>query len=203
MFGFFPNSSKTQLRGQGIKLCLPEKANYVEWLSLRNRNKEFLTPFEPKWAAVDLTARSFSLRVKNARRAARQGTDYSFFIFDTGANGKKAPASILVGGITLSNVRYRAARHANIGYWLGKEYLGMNYMGRAMALCLDFAFNSLKLQRVHAASMPHNQSSINVLLKAGFEKEGFSREFLQIAGTYQDHNLYGLTARHYMTIKGN
>lgn len=203
MFGLIENSSLVQLAGQGIKLCLPTKTNYAEWLNLRNRNKEFLTPFEPKWASVDLTIRSFSLRVKNARRAAKQGTDYSFFIFDTCADVENASASILVGGITLSNVRYRAARHANIGYWLGRDHTGLNYMGRAMALCLDFAFNRLKLQRIHAASMPHNQVSINVLQRAGFEKEGFAREYLQIAGTYQDHNLYGITARRYMTIKGN
>lgn len=203
MFGFAKRIAFPQLMGQGIELRLPSKSDHTIWQNFRQQNGEFLTPFIPKWSAKDLSAESYAILVKNAHQAAEKGTDYSYFIFDLDSDGQNAQKPVLVGGITLSNVRYSAARHANVGYWLGENYIGKNFMGRAIALCQDFAFNTLKLNRIHAACLPDNQASINVLRKAGFEEEGFAPQFLQINGTYQDHNLYGLTATRYMTIKGN
>ncbi|MCF6303130.1 MAG: GNAT family N-acetyltransferase [Devosiaceae bacterium] len=182
---------------------LPQKSDYSQWLQLRTQSKEFLTPFEPKWPQKPPSRTHFARRVKNYAEIADKKTGFSFFIFDTSPQPSSPKSEQLVGGITLSNIRYRAANHANLGYWLGYNYVGKNYMGRAMNLCLSFAFESLKLQRIHAACLPHNQNSIKVLTKSGFVKEGFAEEFLQIGGTYQDHNLYGLTATRYATIKGN
>ncbi|WP_341849645.1 GNAT family N-acetyltransferase [Thermoflavimicrobium dichotomicum] len=41
--------------------------------------------------------------------------------------------------------------------------------------------------------MPHNHASIRVLEKAGFRKEGFSRNYLKINGNWEDHFIFAIT----------
>ena len=40
--------------------------------------------------------------------------------------------------------------------------------------------------------MAHNAASIALVKRAGFEKEGYSRRFLKIAGRWQDHERWAL-----------
>jgi ribosomal-protein-alanine N-acetyltransferase len=54
------------------------------------------------------------------------------------------------------------------------------------------AFGGLKFERMEAACLPENTASIRVLEKVGFQREGFARRYLSIAGTRRDHLLFGL-----------
>ena len=134
----------------------------------------------------------FTARVKRARQEAEDGSDYSFLIFAT-AGGKET----LVGGITLSNIRRRAAQFANLGYWMGREFAGQGMMTEAVGITLPFVFDSLDLHRLHAAFLPGNTASRRVLEKNGFAEEGFAAGYLQIDGRWEDHVLFGLTRERY------
>ena len=57
---------------------------------------------------------------------------------------------------------------------------------------IGFAFERLGLHRVEAACLPHNEKSASLLVKAGFEEEGFARAYLKIDGDWRDHRLFGL-----------
>ena len=63
-------------------------------------------------------------------------------------------------------------------------------MKRAVRLGLGFAFDTLGLRRVEAGCVPGNEASIRVLEANGFEREGYAREYLCIAGEWKDHILY-------------
>nr|WP_323748855.1 GNAT family protein [Chelatococcus asaccharovorans] len=63
------------------------------------------------------------------------------------------------------------------------------YAGGVRA-ALRFAFIDLGLQRVEAACLPNNMASIGLLEKAGFQREGYARRYLCIAGVWQDHLLF-------------
>ncbi|MCS6761516.1 MAG: hypothetical protein MO846_05730 [Candidatus Devosia symbiotica] len=52
-------------------------------------------------------------RVKRAREEVEEGSDYSLLIFQS--DGRK---QTLVSGVTLSNVRRRAAQFVNLSYWM-------------------------------------------------------------------------------------
>src|SRR5690606_35898890 len=130
---------------------------------------------------------------KSAREEAEAGSDYSFFIFlDDGSN-------TLVGGITLSNVRRRAAQFVNLGYWMGQPFAGRGLMTEAVGVCLPFVFDTLDLHRIHTAFLPGNRPSRRVLEKNGFVEEGFAESYLQINGRWEDHVLFGLTKERYET----
>lgn len=180
------------LRGKHVLLRAPTLADYGAWYELRRSSREFLKPFEPRWTEADLAPKVYAARVKRARLEAEEGTDYSFFIFMP-----DAPREKLVGGITLSNVRRRAAQFVNLGYWMGQPFAGQGLMTEAVATTLPFVFNTLELHRIHAAFLPGNMASRRVLEKNGFVEEGFAQNYLQINGRWEDHVLFGLTRERY------
>jgi ribosomal-protein-alanine N-acetyltransferase len=180
------------LRSPRLLLRLPTLADYPSWHVLRRESRDFLRPFEPRWTEADLGRRVFVTRVKRARQEAEEGTDYSFFIFLT-TGGQET----LVGGITLSNVRRRAAQFVNLGYWMGQQFAGQGHMSEAVGICLPFVFDTLDLHRIHAAFLPGNAASRRVLEKNGFVEEGFAERYLQINGRWEDHVLFGLTKERY------
>jgi len=53
-------------------------------------------------------------------------------------------------------------------------------------------FASLRLHRLEAACLPHNEASMRLLESVGFEREGYARAYLRIAGRWQDHVLFAL-----------
>jgi len=196
MFGILSKEQNHILEGDGLRLRPARKSDYVAWQSVRAKSRHFLAPFEPSWSELDLTRHAFEDRVRNSQREARRGSEFSFLLFDTSSSNE-----CLIGGLTLSNVRYRAARHANLGYWMGVEYAAKGQMSRAVGLCLPFAFEYLNLRRLHAACLPHNLPSRKVLENNGFMEEGFAEQYLQIDGEWRDHVLYGLSQHRFSTIE--
>jgi [ribosomal protein S5]-alanine N-acetyltransferase len=175
------------LRGQRIVLRLPHMNDYAQWSALRRASQDFLRPFEPRWTEMDLSRSVFSARVRRARQEAEEGTDYTFLMFRPGPRGEE-----LVGGITLSNIRRRAAQFVNLGYWMGQAHAGHGLMTEGVSVIVPFVFETLDLHRIHAAFLPGNTASRRVLEKNGFVEEGFARSYLQINGRWEDHVLMGL-----------
>ncbi|GHA30558.1 ribosomal-protein-alanine N-acetyltransferase [Devosia pacifica] len=188
MFWPWTSSETPVLEGTTVHLRLPQLRDYDQWYALRRSSRDFLRPFEPRWTELDLARSAFVSRVRRGRQEAVEGTDYSFFVLRMN-NG----AEELLGGITLSNVRRRAAQHVNLGYWMGQPFAGQGIMTEAVGATLPFIFDTLSLHRAHAAFLPHNMASRRVLEKNGFVEEGFAEAYLQIDGRWADHVLFGLT----------
>ncbi len=70
---------------------------------------------------------------------------------------------------------------------------GQGYMTEALREVVRFSFQDFGLHRLMAGYMPRNLGSGRVLEKLGFEKEGQAKDFLFIAGTWEDHILTALT----------
>jgi len=195
---FWPWSSPAPLitlKGQNVLLRLPQGRDYDDWYRLRRESQHFLRPFEPRWTELDLAKRVYSMRVRRARQEAEEGSDYTFFIFLP--DGRK---QVLVGGITLSNIRRRAAQFVTLGYWMGQRYAGKGLMSEAVGVTLPFIFEVLDLHRAHAAFLPTNTASRRVLEKNGFVEEGFAKHYLQINGRWEDHVLMGLTRERWESL---
>lgn len=192
MLTWFARDDTPVLVGSRVVLRAPRPADYLAWKTLRKESRPFLKPFEPRWTEADLAHRVYQARLKRGKEEARQGTDYTFFIFL-----RDGSRETLVGGITLSNIRRRAAQFANLGYWMGQDFAGKGYMTEAVRLVVAYAFDSLLLHRVHAAFLPHNMASRRVLEKNGFKEEGYAENYLQIDGKWADHVLFGLTRERY------
>jgi ribosomal-protein-alanine N-acetyltransferase len=169
--------------GDRVVLRAPQTSDYAEWAALREASRAFLTPWEPSWPPDDLTRGSFRRRIKRYTEDQRSDLAYPFFIF-------RKLDSVLVGGLTLANIRRGCAQTGNLGYWTGAAHARKGYMTAAVTSFLPFAFQTLRLHRIEAACIPANAASIRLLEKTGFRREGFAREYLCIAGVWQDHLLY-------------
>ena len=183
---FLGRSEPLRLVGDRVFLRPPERGDYEPWASLRARSRGFLAPVGADLAAgraepVELSRRGLSRYAEDWR--TDQG--YNFFIF---RNEDEA----LAGGIGLSNVRRGVAETASLGYWIGEPFARQRYMTAALPLVLDFAFTRLRLHRVEAACLPTNVPSRALLLRTGFQQEGYARGYLLIDGKWQDHLLFAI-----------
>jgi len=195
MRGLWSRPEAPVLESDGLRLRLPRPADFEPWQALRERSRRHLKPFEPRWTLADLGQKAFNGRLRRTARLAAEGSEFSFFLFAVEKEDER-----LIGGLTLSNIRYRAACHASLGYWMGADHAGHGHMTRAVGMAMRFAFDKLHLKRMHAACLPHNAASRRVLEKNGFVEEGFAEKYLQIDGRWQDHVLFGLTDERFAAL---
>ncbi|MGB0943294.1 MAG: GNAT family N-acetyltransferase [Marinomonas sp.] len=76
-----------------------------------------------------------------------------------------------------------------LGYSIDKRFEGQGLMTEILDAGIAYIFERLKLNRIMANYIPTNEGSGAVLNKLGFEKEGYARKYLKIAGKWQDHVL--------------
>jgi ribosomal-protein-alanine N-acetyltransferase len=172
-----------EVRGEGLVLRPPTLADFESWAALRAQSKAHLVPFEPQWSHDELSRGAFRRRLRQQAREYDADTGYAFHIF-------LDRRDMLVGGLTLSNVRRGVASAASLGYWVGLPFAGQGVMTRAVQAVLPFAFGRLGLHRIEAACLPNNRASMRVLEKTGFRREGVARGYLRINGLWQDHVLH-------------
>ncbi len=175
------------IQGAGVHLRPPTTSDYAAWAELRNRSRDHLMPWEPQWSRDELSRSAFRRRLRHYHREIRDDQGYAFFLFRDGDE-------TLLGGLTLSNVRRGVTQAASLGYWLGQPYVRRGVMTAAVAAVAPFVFDELKLHRLEAACLPHNQASIRVLQQNGFKNEGLARRYLKIDGEWRDHLLFALLA---------
>jgi [ribosomal protein S5]-alanine N-acetyltransferase len=174
-----------EIRGRGLWLRPPAMVDYPAWFELRAGSRDQLTPFEPAWAHDELSRSAYRRRLRHYGRDLREDLGYAFFIF-------RESDDVLIGGLTLSNVRRGVSQTAAVGYWVGAGFSGQGLMTDALRIAIPFAFEGLRLHRLEAACLPHNAASIRVLAKNGFQAEGRARRYLKINGNWQDHLLFAL-----------
>lgn len=184
---FRRSRATSTLSGQGVSLRFPVKDDFQEWVHLRIASRSFLEPWEPTWPDDEFSQSAFRYRIRRYRDLREDDLCYPYFIFAENS---------LVGAVTLSNVRRGVAQAGTLGYWIGEPFTRRGYMHRALSLLVPHCFAGLGLHRVEAACLPRNQASIGLLEKAGFEREGYARSYLQIAGTWEDHLLYAKVSPH-------
>ena len=169
--------------GEGVVLRTPQMTDYPEWAELREASRDFLTPWEPTWPADDLTRSAFRRRLRRYSEDIRTDQGYAFLVF-------RKSDGVLVGGLTLANIRRGVAQAGSLGYWMGLPYARQGYMTAAVNAVIPFALEKLRLHRLEAACIPTNAGSIRLLEKNGFVREGYAREYLCINGIWQDHLLF-------------
>jgi ribosomal-protein-alanine N-acetyltransferase len=171
------------VEGEGVYLRAPQTGDYADWAALREASRAFLTPWEPTWPADDLSRGAFRRRLRRYAEDLRTDSSYAFFLF------RKAD-HVLLGGLTLANIRRGVAQAGSLGYWIGEPYARRGLMTAAVRTLVPFSFAALRLHRLEAACIPSNAASIRLLENSGFSREGYAREYLCINGLWQDHVLF-------------
>jgi ribosomal-protein-alanine N-acetyltransferase len=188
---FLRSTSDTDVRplaeSGAVTLRPPQIGDYMAWAALREASREHLVPWEPSWGPDELSRASYKQRLRHYVQEAREGTGYAFFITRTNDG-------VLLGGLSLSNVRRGVTQSSSIGYWIGAPYARQGYMTASVRAVLPYVFEFLGLHRLEAACLPNNIGSIAVLERNGFHREGIARSYLKINGLWQDHLLFARLA---------
>jgi len=174
---------KTRIETERMTLRQPQFADFRAWVSLREQSAGFLTPWEPRWADDHLSRKGFSNRVYWAQRSISGGSAVPLFLI-------RREDDVLLGAITLDNIRRGPAQAGTLGYWVGAPFARQGYMREAIAALVHHAFERLDLSRIEAACLPENVASRRLLETCGFKYEGVAQSYLQINGRWRTHVLY-------------
>ena len=74
-----------------------------------------------------------------------------------------------------------------LGYRLRHAAWGRGYATEGGRELVRYGFDDLGLHRVEANVMPRNAASRKLLRRLGFIEEGLARQYLRIAGVWEDH----------------
>lgn len=145
------------------------------------RNRDHLASWEPvrpeeyfteEWQAADI-----------AKRLAAHEAGEQFPL-------ALAAGDEIVGRFNLAGIVRGPFQSGGLGYWVDKDYAGGGLASAAVRVIVEKSRSELGLHRLEAGTLLHNVASQRVLVKAGFRKIGKAPNYLQIAGAWQDHNLY-------------
>ena len=75
----------------------------------------------------------------------------------------------VIGNVHFANIA--EGRLAEVGYVLHPNYWGLGLMAEAMRAVTNFAFSNIGLMLLRAVTEAHNDASINLLRRCGFEHE--------------------------------
>jgi len=170
-----------------VLLRPPQIEDCDAWVELRKASRVHLTAWEPAWREDEVTAAAFRSRLASNWRELRRGSGLPLFVFHRADER-------LIGGASLSNIRYGPSRSATLGYWIGAPHLRKGYARAALTALQDHGFGKLRLNRIEAACQPGNTASRRLLAACGFREEGLARSFLRINGAWRDHALFAKTA---------
>ena len=158
------------------------------WVEVRQRNYEWLRPWEPT-APVPVPgarpATSFRQMVRRYNAQARAGEALPWAVTYDGR---------LAGQMTISSIIWGSARMGSAGYWVDRDVAGRGVTPTALALAVDHCFFNVGLHRIEVNIRPENHASLRVVRKLGFREEGIRQRFLHIDGGWRDHISFALTA---------
>jgi ribosomal-protein-alanine N-acetyltransferase len=174
---------KLKIETERLTLRPPTHSDFRAWSALRRDSRGFLVPWEPEWAEDHLTRKAFTNRVYWAQRTVANGNALPLFLV-------RRRDQVLVGAITLDNIRRGPAQSGTLGYWTGECFARRGYMREAIDAVVHHAFHKLDLSRIEAACLPENAASRGLLEAAGFKYEGVAQSYLQIDGRWRNHVLY-------------
>jgi len=96
-----------------------------------------------------------------------------------------------IGGIGVI-VGSAVHRHTGeIGYWIGEAYWGRGLATAAVTHFVPWAARTFGLSKLYADVFETNRSSMRVLEKCGFVREGVLRSHALKDGQYLDQHVYG------------
>jgi ribosomal-protein-alanine N-acetyltransferase len=195
-----PPSLTTRVVTDRLVLRPPRTSDVPELRHVMRANETHLRPWEPAAAPgedpTSLTA--VANRVMRLRRDWKRGDSFALLLTMRGPGASEGGA--IVGRVNLGGVLRGAFQNAHLGYWIDADHQRQGLMTEAVRGALAFAFGAAKLHRVQIAIMPRNVASLRVMEKLGVRREGLAPRYLRIAGAWEDHVIFAMTAEDWAAL---
>lgn len=173
-------SKRLTTHGLVIRLCAKHDAKVLT--AFYQDNAEHLRRWEPQ---QEHTLGVWQKRLAQ-RLAEQRSGDGAYFIACDAKTGEVSATC------SLTYVMSGVFQACYMGYAVGKKYEGQGVMKQTCLHAIDYAFNTLDLNRIMANYIPHNKRSESLLRGLGFVREGFAKRYLFINGQWEDHVLTSL-----------
>ena len=95
----------------------------------------------------------------------------------------------MIGACNFSGIIRGAFQACYLGYHIDEAHQGKGLMQEALEAAIAYMFDTQSLHRIMANYIPGNERSARLLERLGFEREGYAKAYLNIAGRWQDHVL--------------
>ncbi len=167
-----------------LHLLQPDNAHLL--LAYRLRNEAHLSPWEPPRNPDAGTLEQTCQRTAaNSLQAYADGLAVNFIATDRASGA-------MLAGCNFTNIVRGIFQACHLGYSVDHAWQGQGLMQEVVRVGIAYMFDTQGLHRVMANHMPTNVRSEKLLRALGFEREGYARAYLKIAGQWQDHVLNAL-----------
>lgn len=171
-----------------LRLVIPTEADAARVVSYYLKNRAHLAPWGQLRPPEYYTEAFWAKVLPAFREEYDRGLSARFILLHRGQ-----PRGPMLGEANLTAIIRGGFQACYLGYSLDEDHLRRGLMTEALERVLAFAFDDLSLHRVMANYIPTNVPSGGLLRKLGFTVEGYARDYLFIAGRWQDHLL---TSKH-------
>lgn len=177
-----------RLYSERLTLEIPGALAASALARFNRENERHLAPWNPVMNERNFDEIALSQTLDRQLEQYRAGSRYSFLIFPKGGG----ESATLLGYLNFSEVVRGAFWACYMGYALAESAQGKGYMTEACRAGIRYMFEEVGLHRIMANYMPHNGRSAAVLRRLGFTMEGMAKDYLFLAGRWQDHVLTSL-----------
>lgn len=160
-----------------VRLEVASRRREREFLQAVRRSRDFHRP----WASPPASP----ARVRRYLAPRTDGRSEKLFVL--------TPSKELAGVVDVTEIVRGPFRSAYLGFYALAPHQGRGYMSAGLAAVVRRAFGKLRLHRLEANIQPENRSSIALVRRAGFRKEGYSPRYLKIGGKWRDHERWAIT----------
>ncbi len=147
------------------------------------RNDQHLAPWDPPRPAGVMQAGYWESECERAVEDYEDGAVVRWVMF------LREGSQEVIGRINFTQIARGPFQSCMLGYAIDSEYEGRGLMREALVATIEHVFNVLRLHRVQANYVLHNERSGRLLERLGFRREGIAREYLFINGSWRDHVL--------------
>jgi [ribosomal protein S5]-alanine N-acetyltransferase len=164
---------------------LADEADAPLLLRYRLENQAHLMPWEPLRETEYYTLAHCVRAIAEGRTNASHDRGYPLMAFDLDERN-------ILATFTFANIVRGAFQACHLGYGVSAGMQGQGLMLEILRPGIAWAFDELGLHRVMANYLPRNERSAKLLAQLGFEREGYAKRYVQIAGVWEDHILTAL-----------
>lgn len=176
-----------RLETQRLVLRVPAPADAAAMAAFATANRDHLAPWDPQRDPSYFTLEHWRAELERVVAQAREGSAFRFVL-----TAREEPVQPVLGTSSVTNIVRGPFQAAYLGYALDHRAVGRGLMTEALRAVVGFCFEDLNLHRLMANYMPTNARSAAVLRRLGFVPEGYARDYLRLAGAWQDHVLTAL-----------
>lgn len=166
---------------EDIVLRLRKAEDAQELFDFTDKNRVHLREWLP-WLDSNTKIEDTQNFIAECERNYIKGTGLNLVIY---FNDKMVGS---IGFNTISSLN----KSAEIGYMLGKDFLGMGIMTKSCNALVDYGFNELNLNRIVIKVGENNLKSRAIPEKLDFEKEGILKQSEYLYDHYIDIVVYAM-----------